>query len=71
MKDKKYEINSEQYESLEHYKNMYREIADNLSELCSDEKDDINMGFELGKIYKYLIDWNMEMSEMLTKIKNG
>ena len=67
--EKKYELNSDQYECLVHYKNMFKEIASDISDLCSSEKDDINMGFELGKMHKYLSDWHLEMLDILLEIK--
>ena len=68
--EKKYELTSEQYESFLFYRDMYKQIASNISDLCLSEKDDINMGFELGKIHRYLSTWHMEMYDILAEIKN-
>lgn len=64
----KYVITKEQYESFVHYKEMFRHNAENLKELCKEDRSDINLGFELGYVNKHLWDCFREMQDLLEDV---
>lgn len=65
---KEYYITKKQLDSIEHYKNMFKFEANNVKELCSEERFDIVYGFELGKIYNHLIDCFTNMMTLESEI---
>lgn len=67
---KGYLITQEQIEKIEHYKRMFEVNADLVRELCSEEKDDVVYGFELGKMHSHLRQCFIEMMELESEIKS-
>jgi hypothetical protein len=68
--ERKYLITQEQIEKIEHIKRMFEFNADLLRDLCSDEKDDIVYGFELGKMYNHLRECFMDMMDLESDIRS-
>lgn len=67
---KRYYLNEEQFESLEHYKRMFELNADKIAKLCEAERDDVVYGFHLGEMHSHLRDCFMEMMKILNKIRD-
>jgi hypothetical protein len=67
---KGYLITQEQLEKIEHYKRMFEVNAEIVHGLCSEEKDDIVFGFELGKIQTHLIQCFIGMMELENEIRS-
>ncbi len=67
--ENKYFLTEDQLESLTHHKRMFDNFSDVINDLCAEQKDDINIGFELGKIYSYLKDNYIDMDSLITEIK--
>ena len=70
MKNAEYYITSEQLEDILHYKNMFELEAERINTLCKCERDDIEMGFELGKIHSQLRELFLSMIEFETTIQS-
>lgn len=68
MGGKKYYITKEQFENIQHYKRMFEYDAQQISELCSSEKDDIVYGFRLGELHSHLRQCFVEMMELESEI---
>ena len=58
-------------EGLDHYARMFRVEADTLSELCSTERYDINIGYVLGQSQSHMMDCSIKMHELINEIKNS
>lgn len=65
---KKYYITKEQFEEIQHYKRMFEYDAQQISDLCDSEKDDIVYGFRLGQIHTHLRDCFINMMELESQI---
>tara|TARA_R110000868_G_scaffold176916_5_gene415000 strand:+ start:11000 stop:11215 length:216 start_codon:yes stop_codon:yes gene_type:complete len=65
---KNYKITPEQFRDLQHYNRMFEHHADGVSQLCDEERSDIEYGFTLGKLHSNLRDHYLDMSILLTKI---
>ena len=70
MKEENYKINNEDKEQLEYVEKMLRDIPDVLHEICEDEKDDINIGYELGKLQNNLANLHIIIAEINERLKN-
>lgn len=66
---RKYIINEEQLEEIEHYKRMFELNADKINNLCNSEKDDIVYGFELGQMHSHLRDCFIRMMDLEEAIR--
>ena len=64
-------ITQEQLESLQHYQRMFVQHRDELTQLCKEERPDINIGFELGRMSKYCGDFAMQMDILINEIDNN
>lgn len=67
---KGYLITQEQLEKIEHYKRMFDVNAEIIKVLCSEEKDDIVYGFELGKIHSDMRQCFIDMMELENEIRS-
>lgn len=65
----KYGITQDQFEQIQHFKRMFENIADEISELCSNEKPDIVYGFELGKLHTYIRTHFVDMVGLESEIR--
>mgnify|MGYP000913754465 CR=1 FL=1 len=68
--ENKYLITQEQLETIEHCSRMFELNADLILDLCSEEKDAITYGFELGKIHSHLRDCFTKMIELEQSIRS-
>lgn len=68
---KKYTITEEQFDEIEHYRRMFELNAERIKTLCSEERDDVVYGFELGQIHSHLRECFMNMMELEEEIKNN
>jgi hypothetical protein len=68
---KGYKITQEQFESIQHFKRMFDSQSDLILEITKEEKPDILIGFELGKLYNYQRDCYIQMMELETQIKSS
>lgn len=64
-------LTQEQLESLQHYQRMFVQHRDELTQLCKEERPDINIGFELGNMAAWFGRFAQDMDEVLNKIKRG
>ena len=76
MTNRRYIINQEQLEQLEHFKAMFSMAAEQIQDFCNEERADVVYGFELGRIHSYLrqhfMDFMMLEDEIhKQEIKNG
>lgn len=63
-------ITQEQFKSIEHFKGMFEVASENVMGLAKNsEINEIELGFELGRIYTDLRQFAMEMSLLLYEIK--
>jgi hypothetical protein len=63
-------ITQEQFKSIEHFKSMFEYASENVMGLAKNsEIGEIELGFELGRIYTDLRQFAMEMSLLLYEIK--
>ena len=67
---KGYLITQEQIEKLEHFKRMFELNDELINDLCSDEKDDVVYGFELGKMHSHLRQCFIDMMELESEIRS-
>lgn len=66
---KEYLITEEQLEKIEHFRRMFEVNAEIIQILCSEEKDDIVYGFELGKVHSDLRQCFINMMELESEIR--
>ncbi len=66
---KEYLITQEQIEKIEHYKRMFGFNAEIVKDLCSEEREDIVYGFELGKMHSHLRQCFIDMMELESEIR--
>jgi len=66
---KGYLITEKQLEKLEDFERMLDVNAEIISVLCSEEKDDIVYGFELGKIHSDLRQCYIDMMDLKSEIR--
>jgi hypothetical protein len=50
---------------------MFVQHRDGLTQLCKEERPDINIGFELGNMAAWFGRFAQDMSEVLNKIERG
>lgn len=63
-------ITQEQFKSIEHFKRMFEVASENVMGLAKNsEIGEVELGFELGRIYTDLRQFAMEMSLLLYEIK--
>jgi hypothetical protein len=67
---KQYKINSEQLSEIGHYKDMFSYFAECISDLCSEERNDIVYGFRLGEIHSALRQKFAEIMELESQIRH-
>jgi len=60
-------ITKEQFKDLEHLAEMFNHNAEEIRNLCSTEKSDINYGFELGQMYKHLKECYHNMNNIISE----
>jgi hypothetical protein len=70
MMENKYYITNNQLRDLSHFQQIFDRTSENIKQLCLEDKHDIEMGFELGKIYHTLRDQHLYMLSLLTDVKN-
>lgn len=63
-------ITQEQLDGLKHYQKMFINQRDELTQLCREERPDINIGFELGRMSKYCGDWAMDLDSIINDIED-
>jgi hypothetical protein len=66
---KGYLITEEQLEKLEDFERMLDVNAEIIAVLCSEEKDDIVYGFELGKVHSDLRQCYIDMMNLKSEIR--
>jgi len=66
--ENKYYITREQLRFLDHYQNMFNNVADRVEGLSVGENTDMQQGFELGKLYATLRDQHLSMLSLTTDI---
>lgn len=65
-----YEITDDQLDQLKYIRDQIDFHLDNIKELCTCERPDINYGFELGKMYSHLrTDLYIPLSDLLADIR--
>ena len=64
----KYYITREQLRFLDHYQNMFNNVAEDVKGLSSGENTDMQLGFELGKLHSTLRDQHLHMLSLTTTI---
>lgn len=69
-KKNKYYLTEKQLGVIYHYGEMFRQNADSIQELCSEEKPDIEYGFDLGKMHSHLMDCYDAMRDLHNSIEN-
>jgi hypothetical protein len=67
--ENKYYITNRQLRDLNHYQEMFDKVSQEIKELCSNEKSDMEYGFELGKMYHTLCDQHLYMLSLITDIQ--
>ena len=67
--NKEYLITQEQLYQIGHFREMFNLNAEYIQGLCSCEKDDVVIGFELGKMYGHIKQCYLDMIEFESKIK--
>ena len=65
---RKYKITAEQFEMIGHYKRMFEYDAKEISDLCSEEQDDVVYGFRLGQLHSHLRECFMGMMNLESAI---
>lgn len=68
MTDKKYYVTQEQLEALSHLTSIFDAQAEYIHNLCSEERDDVVYGFELGKIYSAMREHFIESNELVRQL---
>ena len=63
-------ITKEQVRELEHYKEMFNSASEQIKEMCSEERSDVEYGFEMGKMYANLRGQYLSMYSLMSTIKN-
>ena len=63
-------ITKEQVRELEHYKEMFNSTSEQIEKLCSEEKSDVEYGFEMGRIYANMRSQYLHMYSLMSTIKN-
>ncbi len=69
MKNKHF-ITHEQLRDLRHYERMFANTAETIKELSSGENNDMQQGFELGKLHSTLRIQSLNMLSLLGEITN-
>ena len=70
---KTYTVTSEQLEQLDHLKYLLSVYASDIEKLCvlEDDSTDLNIGFELGKLYSSLRKSFMNSQELNSEIRSN
>ena len=68
MIENKYYITREQLRFLDHYQNMFNNVAEDVKGLSSGENTDMQQGFELGKLHSTLRMQSLNMLSLLGEI---
>ena len=69
MKNKHF-ITHEQLRDLRHYERMFANTAESIKELSIGENNDMQQGFELGKLHSTLRMQSLNMLSLLGEITN-
>jgi len=69
MKNKHF-ITHEQLRDLRHYERMFANTAETIKELSTGENNDMQQGFELGKLHSTLRMQSLNMLSLLGEITN-
>ena len=69
MKNKHF-ITHEQLRDLRHYERMFANTAESIKELSTGENNDMQQGFELGKLHSTLRMQSLNMLSLLGEITN-
>lgn len=66
----KYYITKEQLRFIDHFERMFDSISVDVKQLCTEEKSDVEIGFELGRIYANLRDQHLHCVGITSDIRN-
>ena len=66
----KYYITKEQLRFIDHFERMFDSISTDVKQLCIEEKSDVQIGFELGRIYANLRDQHLAAVGITSAIRN-
>jgi len=67
-KKEAYTITGEQLDRIKYFKSMFEINAQEIKDLCSTEKSDIEYGFALGSVYTHLRKHYFDMDELVDDI---
>lgn len=66
----KYYITKEQLRFIDHFERMFDSISTDVKQLCIEEKSDVQIGFELGRIYANLRDQHLAAVGITSAIRS-
>ena len=66
----KYYITKEQLRFIDHFERMFDRISEDVKQLCTEEKSDVEIGFELGRIYANLRDQHLAAVGITSAIRS-
>jgi hypothetical protein len=66
----KYYITKEQLRFIDHFERMFDSISTDVKQLCIEEKSDVQIGFELGRIYANLRDQHIAAVSITSAIRS-
>lgn len=66
----KYYITKEQLRFIDHFERMFDSISTDVKQLCIEEKSDVQIGFELGRIYANLRDQHIAAVGITSAIRS-
>jgi hypothetical protein len=70
MMEIKYYITKEQLRFIDHFERMFDRISEDVKQLCTEEKSDVEIGFELGRIYANLRDQHLAAVGITSAIRS-
>lgn len=68
--ENRYYITKEQLRFIDHFERMFDSISVDVKQLCTEEKSDVELGFELGRIYANLRDQHLHFVGITSDIRN-
>ena len=66
----KYYMTKEQLRFIDHFERMFDSISVDVRQLCTEEKSDVELGFELGRIYANLRDQHIAALGVASAIRS-
>lgn len=65
----KYYITADQLEDIDHHRRMFDFNAEQIHDLCSEERDDVVYGFKLGQMHSHLRECHFAMMKLTDEIR--